>query len=343
VLICAKQSRERGIFLGDENVGGGRSTQKRFLSVVIPLYNKEKSIRKTLESVLAQTHDAFEVVVIDDGSVDSSVSIVAAIADPRVRLIRQTNGGVSAARNAGVRNARFDHIAFLDADDLWAPDFLETIARLIDAFPHAGIYATSYRRDEGKQELVTLKLEPGVAAMTPGRMENYFRAATFGEQPISASSTCVARRAFMGVGGFKVTVKYGEDLDMWARLALRHEVVYTPEPKAVYRLSAENRAMNRLMPLVPWVFREDAGKAQASGELPSDIARSLAEHVAWVDLYTVTSNLTNPNAKAVLSFLRGIKTETFSGRKFLLAAFLRLPLWLRKAIVKTRSANIGLT
>jgi len=318
----------------DENAAGSLTVQKRFISVVIPLYNKQKSIRKTLDSVLAQTHDAFEVVVIDDGSADSGASIVAAIADPRIRLIRQTNSGVSAARNAGVKNARFEHVAFLDADDLWAPDFLETIAGLIDAFPDAGIYATSYWREEGKRKLVTPKLEPGALAMPPGRMKNYFHAATFGEQPFSASSTCVARSAFMNLSGFKLALKYGEDLDMWARLALRHDVIFTPEPKSVYRLSAENRAMKRFPPLVPWAFHEDARKAHASGELPFDLAKVLYEHVARVNLYTVGSNLTNPDAKAVLSYLRGIETEAFAGRKFLLAAFLRLPLWLRKIIIK---------
>lgn len=87
------------------------------ISVVIPLYNKEPIIKKTLNSVLSQDYSDFEVVVVDDGSTDNSVAIVESIAGPRIRLIKQENGGPSKARNTGVKNAKGDWIVFLDADD----------------------------------------------------------------------------------------------------------------------------------------------------------------------------------------------------------------------------------
>ena len=92
------------------------------ISIVIPLYNKEQQIGKTLESVFAQSFQDYEVVIVNDGSTDKSVEIVEGMADKRIRLINQKNSGVSAARNKGIQESRGEYIAFLDADDEWKPD-----------------------------------------------------------------------------------------------------------------------------------------------------------------------------------------------------------------------------
>ena len=96
------------------------------ISVVIPLYNKEKQVAHTLQSVLRQTFQDFEIVIVDDGSTDHSVEEVEKVRDTRIRLVHQQNAGVSAARNRGISEAKYDLIAFLDADDEWKPEYLET-------------------------------------------------------------------------------------------------------------------------------------------------------------------------------------------------------------------------
>lgn len=101
-------------------------------SVIIPLYNKESQIKKTLESVLNQTFKDFEIVIVNDGSIDKSIEVVESFDDNRIRIINQNNSGVSQARNRGIIEANRKWIAFLDADDLWKPNKLEKYSKIIN-------------------------------------------------------------------------------------------------------------------------------------------------------------------------------------------------------------------
>ncbi|MGX8712352.1 MAG: glycosyltransferase family 2 protein, partial [bacterium] len=114
-------------------------------SVIIPLYNKAPYIRKTMESVLGQTFNDYELIIIDNGSNDGSSEIVARFTNPHIRIVRfAENIGVSNARNKGVELSSAPYITFLDADDWWEPTFLEEMAGLIERNPNAGIYGTGY-------------------------------------------------------------------------------------------------------------------------------------------------------------------------------------------------------
>lgn len=113
-------------------------------SVVIPLYNKELSIINTIQSVLDQTFQNFEIVVVNDGSTDRSVEMVEQFNDPRIRIINKSNGGVSSARNRGIQEAKYELVAFLDADDFWEPEYLYEMIKLIKEFPQAAIWGCSY-------------------------------------------------------------------------------------------------------------------------------------------------------------------------------------------------------
>ena len=114
------------------------------ISVVIPLYNKEKQIANTLHSVLRQTFQNFEIVVVDDGSTDNSVQEVEKVNDIRIRIVHQKNAGVSAARNKGIEEARYDLIAFLDADDKWDQEYLQTQYGLYEKYSDCSVYACNY-------------------------------------------------------------------------------------------------------------------------------------------------------------------------------------------------------
>ena len=130
------------------------------ISVVIPLYNKEASIKQSLMSVLSQSYQDFEVVIVDDGSTDGSVAKVEEIQDSRIRLIRQENGGPSKARNTGVKNAKGEWVLFIDADDELLPEALRNFERAIKDNPSIGfICAPFYRRIQGKTSLAYSYME----------------------------------------------------------------------------------------------------------------------------------------------------------------------------------------
>lgn len=214
------------------------------ISVVIPLYNKELSVAGTLRSVLAQTYTDFEVIVVDDGSTDGSASVVESFADNRIRLIRKTNGGVSSARNRGIQEARGSHIAFLDGDDCWEPNYLEELVKLIDDFPDAAIYGLGHCAMERDEMHNTAKknLPDGFR----GVLEDVWTTRPYYYWTGSSSSSSSRLRK---LGGFDERMTYGEDLDMWWRLILDGKAVYYNKILAYYVQDAENRAMNKRIPL----------------------------------------------------------------------------------------------
>ena len=105
------------------------------ISIVIPLYNKKELIVKTVQSILNQTYHNFEIIIVDDGSTDGSADEVKTIKDSRIRLISQKNSGVASARNRGIKESQGDFVAFIDADDLWSPDYLYTLISLTQNYP----------------------------------------------------------------------------------------------------------------------------------------------------------------------------------------------------------------
>jgi glycosyltransferase involved in cell wall biosynthesis len=199
-------------------------------SVIVTLFNKEAYVRPTVESVLAQDHPHYEVIIVDDGSTDNSVAAVQGLVGGRVRLIQQLNQGPGPARNHGAKEAAFEWIAFLDGDDLWRPNHLSTLAQLIDAFPEADAAATGFRRAARAEDQAKHSAE---TALDPFLLD-YFRAALDCE-PICSSSVALRRETLFMLGGFGAFWP-GEDLDLWVRLALDHRIAATKRETAVYRV-----------------------------------------------------------------------------------------------------------
>ncbi len=197
------------------------------ISVIIPLYNKERQIRATLESVLRQSYTDYEIVVVDDGSTDGSVAIVESFNEARLRLIRQKNAGVSAARNRGICEARGEYVAFLDADDLWEPDFLKTMQHLAERYPDCSVYACNYDfvSPDGAHRPTIIRRLPFTGEH--GILSNYFEVASCSHPPICSISLMVKKEAIQAIGGFPEGIKSGEDLLTWAKLACQFSIAYS--------------------------------------------------------------------------------------------------------------------
>lgn len=220
-------------------------SEKPIVSVVVPLYNKGKTIRRTLDAIIGQTVGNIEIVVVDDGSTDGSAEIVEEVRDSRIRLIRQLNSGVSQARNNGVRQSRCDLIAFIDADDEWTPVHLENILKASNRFPRCGIYATNYSvvMPDGSlrhPRFHELQPEDGFCLI-----RNYFKTSKT-SSVLSCSSIALTREVFLRIGGFPVTETVKEDHCLYAKIALDHQIGFAIESTAVYRMDAENRTGSRI-------------------------------------------------------------------------------------------------
>jgi len=193
-------------------------------SVVIPLYNKANYVEKAVRSVLGQTFRNFEVIVVDDGSTDDGFARLQSLRDDRLRFIQQKNAGVSVARNNGVKSAQYDYIAFLDADDWWDAHFLEQMAKLITDYPQAALYATNYYSvKNGVNRLAVIGVADGFQRGYIDYFDVY--AKTFWA-PVNCSYAVIKKTVFVGEKGFRPSLKMGEDLDLWLRVALKHKVGY---------------------------------------------------------------------------------------------------------------------
>lgn len=206
------------------------------ITVVIPLYNKADCIATALDSVLAQTYQDFEVVVVDDGSTDDGAAIVEQYTDPRIRLIRQENAGVSAARNKGIAEARGEYVAFLDADDEWSPEYIEIQFQLTEKFPQCDVFATNYEFRRPSGEMVPTILRRLPSKDEDFELTNYFEVAYSSHPPLWTSAVMVRKAALDSVGGFPVGVCSGEDLLTWARLVVKYKVAFSMKSFAIYNL-----------------------------------------------------------------------------------------------------------
>jgi glycosyltransferase involved in cell wall biosynthesis len=218
-------------------------------SIIIPLYNKAPYIEKAIRSVFSQTCQEFELIVIDVGSTDSSFEIANQIiteilADRTIspplggfRGASQPNAGVSTARNHGVALAQYPYIAFLDADDWWAPTFLEEMKNLIEEFPDAGIYGSSYYYVKNNENRFA---QIGVDKDFERGYINYCQVyAKTLWMPLTSISVVLPKNIFEAEQGFNPQLKLGEDFDLWIRIAMKHPVVCLNKALAYYNQDAD--------------------------------------------------------------------------------------------------------
>ncbi|GGA98963.1 glycosyltransferase family 2 protein [Agarivorans gilvus] len=293
------------------------------ISVVIPLYNKSNYISRAINSVLNQTMAVHEIIVIDDGSTDNSAEIVSA-SFPMVKLISQSNSGVSAARNTGILHSKGEYIAFLDADDYWTEHFINNINFLIKRYPNAQAFCTNYAFKE-KECIYPAKLK--CSNEITSILDDYFDLCCNADLPITASSVCINKSLLEEeIGGFPQGVAMGEDQIVWAELACRTKIAFHSHISVYYDRDVQDSACktNHIYSPAPQVYVYK--KLLAENKVPRELVNSLIHLIHLTVLSCVKNNLLVGNRKKALTILLSkgyLKFDKYRLMGFLLLFFPR--------------------
>ncbi|ACL16192.1 glycosyltransferase family 2 protein [Methanosphaerula palustris] len=291
------------------------------VSVVIPLYNKEPYIARALNSVLAQTVQDFEVLVVDDGSTDGGVKVVRGMRDPRIQLVQQENCGVSAARNRGIEESRAALIAFLDADDEWLPAFIETIVRLQALYPDAGLFGTAYEVD------FPGSMVPRIYRKSLGDrlLSSYFGALVqFGSMIFNSSSFAAPKDVLMDVGGFPSGVRWNEDGTLWGKIALHYPVAYSPDVCSIYHQYSANNSSG-ITEYLKNPFLQYISTIPPEKMMNRDDAGDLMEYSDLCRLATISYNINSGYGKRARAELLSVTSPRYTWKKYKLRAISYLP------------------
>jgi glycosyltransferase involved in cell wall biosynthesis len=298
-------------------------------SIVIPVFNKEKFVAKTLKSVLAQNFMDYEIIIVNDGSTDTSEAIITAFEEERINYFSKKNEGVAIARNFGIDKAKGDYICFLDADDYWFPTFLETMNLYIQKLPDQKVFACAIE--------VETKNKSFAAQYSIDRKSDYevldFFDASQKECVLWTSSVAIHKSVFETVGVFDTNIKKGEDTELWIRIGLQFPIIFIWEilAKYVYDESSASRNLNYFFE--PYTFDKYAMEEKQNAKLKQylDLNRYSA---------VVKCNLSG-DWKTSGEIYREIDLNNLSWKKRIL---LELPPVIMKLLIQFKNylANIGL-
>lgn len=213
---------------------------KEYVSIIIPLYNKEHTIYSTIISVLNQSYPYFELIIIDDGSTDESLSIVQSVQDERIHIISKPNEGVSATRNFGAKESKYDILYFMDADDVAEPNALEVLMTLKQHYPEADCWCANYKSQYKKTENIELKHS------TRGYISNPYQHLWKRSWNFRIGSYILSKVSFFSVGGFPTNITIGEDYYMMEQYVEHFTCAYDPIPIMTYMKDYKSLSLKKV-------------------------------------------------------------------------------------------------
>jgi glycosyltransferase involved in cell wall biosynthesis len=262
------------------------------VSVIIPTYNMAHYLPQAVQSALGQSYANVEVQIVDDGSTDDTPHIVRQWdGHSRVRVHRQTNGGLSHARNQGVALSRGRFIALLDADDIWMPEKLSWQMPLFQGRPEVGVVYSDFERMDGEGH----PLPKGPTHMHRGWVSGRLLIENF----VPASSAVVRRECFERHGGFDVALRTGEDYEMWLRLSAHYQFDFVSGPTIRYRIWGGQMSKDYRARYATGMRTMQNFLAKNPGAVERGVVRS-----AWAHTYTGRGNVTLWYGRDRLSALR---------------------------------------
>lgn len=290
------------------------------ISVVIPLYNKQDYILRCIKSVLSQHYDHFEVIIVDDGSTDRSMSRLVDCTDPRVRYIYQKNSGEGAARNRGIAAAKYGWVAFLDADDSWEQGFLTAIVEMIELHPQSQLCATGYFIDDGTQQRVGNKFSASKSHL----VNNYFGLAYQNQLPFCASSVAITQSALASGGGFPEVEELGADQGMWCQLLTNQVFAFNPTPLATYHQNASGRVCQQQVPRSELPFSSRLQHALDDNLVCKHQAADARRYIAAHLLYLAKLNLQAGNWQHARELIDDERTRQLTKKRIFRLAQLKI-------------------
>ncbi|PCJ57479.1 MAG: glycosyl transferase [Planctomycetota bacterium] len=308
--------------------------QKILFSVIIPLYNKASTIAQSIESIVNQTYQNFEIIIINDGSTDNSLEVVTNLQQRNTIIKSKVNSGVSETRNYGISLASGNYISFLDADDQWETNYLETIHELINTYPDCDLYATAYQTID-ENGTIKQPLFHGInKAPWHGKLNQYFKIAAISDPPLWTSAITVTKKAINQIGGFPKGVTLGEDLLTWARIALNNKIAYNSKYCAFYNLRPEHAGNTLNAP----------DKNDYVGEKLLELIhnnrenKELASYTAlWFRMRAVSFLELNMKNDAKNEIKKGLSISTFDKKLLLYATIAYAPFSLSRILLNTLS------
>jgi glycosyltransferase involved in cell wall biosynthesis len=299
-----------------------------YFSIIIPVFNKENFVAKTMKSVLCQTFSDFEIIIVNDGSTDQSEAKILEFRDSRIQYYSHENKGVSAARNFGIQKASAEYICFLDADDYWYTNFLETMHQYTSEIPMQKVFASKIEIETKKR---IVKAQYSVVENT----ENFefwdFFDASRKECVLWTSSICIHKSVFEKVGGFDTQIKHGEDTELWIRIGLEFPIVFIYKVLAryVYDEASVSRKLNYFFE--PYTFEKYAAQEKDNPALKN-----------YMDLNRFSAVIKcrlNGDSKTAREIYAKIDLKNLSPKKRLL---LQMPSFLLKMLIDFQQFLVGM-
>lgn len=298
------------------------------ISVVISMHNQAGQILEAIDSVLKQTYSVKEILVINDGSTDGGDAIVKAASLPKVKVLDRKHQGDSVARNIGIQHAKCEYVAFLDANDIWMPMFLEDMVKLMAKYPQAGLFGSRYQCIEPGNQFSDAHIALNNIDPTGMLMKDYFYVASQGDLPFVLSSVVVNKNLFKHVGGFRAGEVVGADQDFFARVALKADIAYSPNIQVLYFKTSSKQTCENNVPEKECPFSQRLNMlVQNKAVKPSlrhDIERYCAAHLcriaklnAMIGRYHVSAEiLKDPRCKLTTRQYISAKLMTMIGSFF---------------------------
>lgn len=310
----------------------GQCEVKMLFSVIIPAYNAAKCIRRSVNSILKQSISDFEIIIVNDGSTDDTISIIKSFTDSRIKIINQKNSGVSVARNNGIKNAKGSFICFLDADDEWYVNHLEVLNNAIQTYKNKLFFVT-YSNTELLDGTIIREVEHD-DLKDPFYIEDFleYEYQQKMRKCFNTNCVCVNKKAFEKYGLFEVGVKISEDVDMWNRIMLFEGKVIIPI-ETVLRHRDYSQA-TRSMPLgAPFIFNKRISKYLLSDMLSEKKKNELRRLYNIMELTSARSFIIHGYKKEGVKTLKNIDKYYVSKKKYYESLIaLLIPSWMMKKI-----------